>query len=64
MRKILRRLTMFKVISWNIRGLNSLEKQREVVNLLKTEKPNVCILVETKVKVGNVNDILQQKFGG
>ena len=37
-----------KLISWNIRGLNSLRKGRLLKNMLMQEKPTILFLQETK----------------
>jgi len=37
-----------KVITWNIRGLNNLRKQKNLKNKLKMEKPYICFIQETK----------------
>lgn len=57
-------LTMVKLFSWNIQGLNSLNKKREVLNLIKDVKLDVCILIEIEVKEGNVEDVMRKKFRG
>jgi exonuclease III len=38
-----------KVLSWNIRGLNSKGKHRHLKEKLQAEKPQVMLLQETKV---------------
>jgi len=37
-----------KLISWNIRGLNSPRKGRLLKNMLMQEEPNILVLQETK----------------
>lgn len=39
------------------------EKMAEIVKVIKSHEPNICILVETKVKKENKYRILQQSFG-
>lgn len=37
-----------KLISWNVRGLNSPSKHRMIKNLIQQEKPSIFFLQETK----------------
>ena len=48
-----------KVISWNIRGLNSKGKQRYLKEKLRVEKPQVMLIQETKVSMGKLETILK-----
>ena len=48
-----------KVISWNIRGLNSKGKQRYLKERLKVEKPQVMLIQETKVSGQKLHHIIQ-----
>jgi exonuclease III len=41
---------MMKVVSWNCRGLGSRDKKEEVRKLLKTKKPSILLLQETKMR--------------
>jgi exonuclease III len=43
--------------SWNVRGLNKSGKVKEISSRLKTTKPDIMILIETRVKVGNAKNI-------
>lgn len=54
---------MLKIIFWNIQGFNSLNKQQEVRRLPREEKPNIFILLETKVKEHNANELVRKCFG-
>jgi len=40
-----------KLISWNVRGLGSFEKRREVCQLVREKKPFIPCLQETKLYV-------------
>ena len=40
----------YKVGVWNIRGLNTFEKQKEVKNLMVSENLKVCVILETRLK--------------
>ena len=48
-----------KVLSWNIRGLNSKGKQRYLKEKLQVEKPQVMMLQETKVTGQKLETILK-----
>ena len=48
-----------KVLSWNIRGLNSKGKQRHLKEKLQVEKPQVMLLQETKVSGQKLQSIMQ-----
>ena len=48
-----------KVLSWNIRGLNSKGKQRYLKEKLQTEKPQVMMLQETNVTGQKLDSILK-----
>ena len=48
---------------WNVWGLNGLKTQRQVLNLMKQERPNICILVETKIKAEKEDDIMRKFLG-
>jgi len=40
-----------KIISWNVRGLGSFEKRREVSKLVREKKPFILCLQESKLAV-------------
>ncbi|XP_059654738.1 uncharacterized protein LOC132301506 [Cornus florida] len=40
---------------WNIRGLNGLDKQDEVRNLIREHKVNVMLIIETKINQVNID---------
>ena len=42
---------IMKIISWNVRGLGSFEKRKEVGNLVREKKPFILCLHETKLSV-------------
>ncbi|XP_075104495.1 uncharacterized protein LOC142178570 [Nicotiana tabacum] len=52
------------MLSWNVRGLNTPNKQKEVKLLCTNE--NICLvnLLETKVKTGNMEKVINNMFGG
>ena len=39
-----------QIASWNIRSMNQLKKQKEVLNLLREERIQVCTVLETHIK--------------
>jgi len=51
-----------KLISWNVRGLGSFEKRREVCQLVREKKPFVLCLQETKMSV--FDDIIYKSMWG
>lgn len=53
---------MTKIMNWNVCGLNTSARQREVVRVLDSQKPNICILVETKIKVHKRDKVLRKSF--
>ena len=48
-----------KVLSWNIRGLNSKGKQRNLKKKLQEEKPQVMLIQETKVTGHKLEEVIQ-----
>ena len=39
-----------KILCWNVRGLNDLEKKKLIKGVVRNQKPNLVCLLETKVK--------------
>ncbi|KAJ9536674.1 hypothetical protein OSB04_un000147 [Centaurea solstitialis] len=54
---------MFKFAMWNIRGLNSPIKQRQVNELLKEYDISCCAIIETHVHANSLSEICSQTFG-
>ncbi|KAJ8428605.1 hypothetical protein Cgig2_025265 [Carnegiea gigantea] len=54
---------MDSIIVWNIRGLNSLNKQEDIKIFLEKHKIGLVALLETKVKNKNVTAIGERLFG-
>ncbi|GKD24610.1 RNA-directed DNA polymerase, eukaryota, reverse transcriptase zinc-binding domain protein [Tanacetum coccineum] len=48
---------------WNIKGLSTSDKQKEVRNLIKEENLHLCGLIETHVKYNKVQRIGEKVFG-
>lgn len=46
-----------KIVTWNIKGLNDLSKQREIRSLVKGLKLQVICIIDTRVKSGKVDRI-------
>jgi len=40
-----------KILTWNVRGLNAIEKRLEIRGLLRVWKADIVCLVETKMAV-------------
>jgi len=55
---------MDNIVSWNIRGLNWPNKQEEVRSFLHKNKVGMIGLLETKVKIKNVDKIAGNVFPG
>jgi len=52
-----------KIISWNVRGLGSFEKRREVCHLVREKKPFILCVQETKMSVIDMN-LCKSIWGG
>lgn len=55
---------MDSVVVWNVRGVNSLQKQQSVRNFLNTQAVGVVCLLETKVKPSNMGSLYKNVFQG
>ena len=53
---------MLKIGSWNIRGLNSPHKQKEVSKLIFDQQLDIVCLVETKVRRKNLCNVKNNYF--
>jgi len=53
-----------KLVSWNLRGLNSPGKLRMLKNMIKLEKPQMCFLQETKCNSITLGNILSKAWPG
>src|SRR5271168_395039 len=53
-----------KLVSWNVRGLNSPGKSRMLKNMIKMEKPQMCFLQETKCNNSTLERILSKAWPG
>ena len=51
-----------KLLSWNIRGLNSPGKQKILKNMIQKEKPNILFLQETKCNSEILGTILSKAW--
>jgi exonuclease III len=47
----------YKIISWNVRGANSIARQQEIKQLISVCKPDLICLQETKLQVVNISMI-------
>lgn len=48
---------------WNIRGMSSSIKQDEVVNIIREERLNVCVILETHLNSKQLNKVCDRVFG-
>ena len=55
---------MDRVCSWNVRGLNWLNKQEDIKIFLQEKRIGIIGLLETKVKERNVDKIAARLFQG
>ncbi|GJZ55587.1 RNA-directed DNA polymerase, eukaryota, reverse transcriptase zinc-binding domain protein [Tanacetum coccineum] len=53
----------FKVGTWNIRGLSSSEKQKDVVNFIREERLHICIVLETQLKSKRIVKVCERIYG-
>jgi len=53
----------FKLVSWNVRGLNSRDKRRVVKNIMGDWKADIICLQETKLQ-GDLTGLVMQIWGG
>ncbi|KAG5591548.1 hypothetical protein H5410_042062 [Solanum commersonii] len=53
----------FKLISWNVRGLNDREKIKVVHSLLSEWRADIVCLQETKIE-GDISEMVKQIWGG
>jgi exonuclease III len=42
---------VMKIVSWNVRGLDRLDKRKEVCKLVREKNPHIVCLQETKLQV-------------
>ena len=47
---------------WNIRGMGTSEKQKEVLNLIRGEKLKICAILETRLKANKLQRICDRMF--
>ena len=38
-----------KILSWNVRGVNDLEKRKVIRNFIRTQRVDLVCLLETKI---------------
>ena len=55
---------MNNIITWNIRGLNSPNKQEDISGFLNKQNVGIVALLETKVKQQNITAVAYRMFGG
>lgn len=52
-----------KAFSWNVRGLNNDDSQKQVMDLIRSSNFSFCGLLETKVKKKNLLKICSKVLG-
>lgn len=52
------------MLCWNVRGLNGLSKQREVVYLCNKLEASLIGLGETKIKLKSLDRVIESMFAG
>lgn len=55
---------MDRILSWNVRGLNSPNKQVDVKKFIQHHSVGLVGLLETKVKASNLGSLYQRVFSG
>jgi exonuclease III len=52
----------FKILSWNVRGLNEKDKRATVLNFINSEKSDIVCLQETKL--ASIDDAVLKQIVG
>lgn len=55
---------MDSILIWNVQGINSLMKQKEVKKMINIRSLGMVSLIETKVKAKNMGKMYQNLFAG
>ncbi|KAG5547462.1 hypothetical protein RHGRI_013228 [Rhododendron griersonianum] len=53
---------MLKIAAWNIRGLNSPLKQKEIFSFVQSQRLGLCGIVETKVRREHMSSTVSHCF--
>lgn len=53
----------FKIATWNIRGLSTSEKHKEVRKFIAEEKLQMCAILETHIKYNKIKKVGDYTFG-
>jgi len=53
---------MTNILAWNIRGLNSPNKQEDIKGFLHKQKVGLVVLLETKVHKKHIEEVTQRLF--
>ncbi|PWA94055.1 RNA-directed DNA polymerase, eukaryota, Reverse transcriptase zinc-binding domain protein [Artemisia annua] len=51
-----------KIGIWNIRGMGTSDKQKEVVNLINSENLSICAVLETRLKSSKLQKVCDKVF--
>lgn len=57
-------MLMDSIVCWNVRGINSNQKQLDVKKFLNMKNVGVVSLLETKAKAPNLGDLYHRLFAG
>ncbi|XP_023758688.2 uncharacterized protein LOC111907126 [Lactuca sativa] len=49
--------------AWNVRGLNKSVKQKEVIDVIRSNNLGICVVVESHVNVLNLKNVCVKTFG-
>ena len=52
-----------KILSWNVRGMNDLDKRKVIKNFLRSHRVDLVCLQETKVQEMNINMVRSPGVG-
>uniref|UniRef100_A0A0V0GZQ7 Putative ovule protein n=1 Tax=Solanum chacoense TaxID=4108 RepID=A0A0V0GZQ7_SOLCH len=55
-------MMQFKLVSWNVRGLNNRDKRRVIKNIVGDWKADIICLQETKLQ-GDITELVRQIWG-
>lgn len=55
---------MVRVLSWNVRGVNSPKKQNEVKKFIHKHSVGLVGHLESKVKSSHLGELFKRMFGG
>ena len=54
---------MMSIGCWNVRGLNKMVKQKEVIDVIRCNNLGICAVIESHVKILNLKSVCAKTFG-